>query len=61
MLFRSDPVLVAEAFGLPDSLEPVNVLAIGYGVGPGKPTDRHDVERLSPESLLVDGSRAGMV
>ena len=55
-----DPVLVAEAFGLPDSLEPVNVLAIGYGVGPGKPIDRHDVERLPLESLLVDGSRAGM-
>ena len=55
-----DPALIAEAFGLPDSFEPVNVLAIGYGVGPGKPADRHDAERLSLESLLVDGSRAGM-
>ena len=31
-----DPEVVAHEFGLPETLEPINVLAIGYSDGPAK-------------------------
>lgn len=36
-----DPEVVAHEFGLPETFEPINVLAIGYSDEPAKSPDRH--------------------
>lgn len=48
-----DPEVVAHEFGLPETLEPINVLAIGYSDGPAKSPDRHAAERIPVGELLM--------
>ena len=48
-----DPEVVAHEFGLPETLEPINVLAIGYSDGPAKSPDRHATERIPVGELLA--------
>ena len=48
-----DPEVVTHEFGLPETLEPINILAIGYSDGPAKSPDRHVTERISVGELLV--------
>ena len=48
-----DPEVVAHEFGLPETFEPVNVLAIGYSDEPAKSPDRQATERLPVGELLA--------
>ncbi len=49
---KFEPDIVRKEFNLPDNLEPINILAIGYAEGPGKSPERHVTERL-PLSDIV--------
>ena len=40
------PNIIREEFALPDSVEPINLLLIGYSDGPRKSPDRFKTERL---------------
>lgn len=48
-----DPTLLAEELKLPASLEPVNILAVGYANEPAKPTNRYSTERLALKDILI--------
>lgn len=48
-----DPMSLAEELSLPSSLEPVNVLAIGYASEPAKPIDRYVTERIALKDILI--------
>jgi nitroreductase len=39
------PEVIKEEFNLPDNIEPVNILCIGYASSPAASPDRHDVMR----------------
>ncbi len=39
------PDVVKREFNLPDYIEPINILGIGYASGPGASPDRHDTAR----------------
>lgn len=40
------PDILRSEFAIPDTLEPVNILAVGYAGGEPSSPDRHDTERL---------------
>ena len=40
-----DPQILRDEFKIPQNLEPVNILAIGYAAGEPKSPDRHQTER----------------
>jgi nitroreductase len=40
-----DPKIVRQEFNLPDHIEPINILAVGYGCGEVKSPDRHATDR----------------
>ena len=46
------PDLLQEACGLPEQLEPINLLAVGYPDGPLADPERHQTERVALEELL---------
>lgn len=48
-----DPTMLADELSLPASLEPVNVLAIGYASEPAKPIDRYATERIALKDILI--------
>lgn len=48
-----DPKVVTQGFDLPETLEPVNILAIGYSDEPAKSPDRHATERIPVGELLA--------
>lgn len=48
-----DPELVVEQFGIPEGLEPINILAIGYGNTPARPASRHATERIGIDELVL--------
>ncbi len=50
---RFDPVRMRELFHIPDNIEPVNILAIGYEAGEGKSADRHADLRKPLEETVV--------
>ncbi len=47
-----DPDTIVRQFDLPESLEPVNILAIGYSNESAKSPDRHADERISLGELV---------
>lgn len=47
------PEAVREEFGLPASVEPVNILLVGYGEGEPASPDRHDEMRKPLEQTVV--------
>jgi nitroreductase len=47
-----DPEIIREEFAIPETLEPVNVLLLGYAEDSPKPIDRHD-EMRKPLSETV--------
>ncbi|MEG0323116.1 MAG: nitroreductase family protein [Raoultibacter sp.] len=47
-----DPKALREAFELPDNLEPINLLAIGYADGDFKNPNRHDKERKALADIV---------
>jgi nitroreductase len=40
-----NPTILKEEFGLPDNIEPINILAVGYPAGEAAASDRHDKAR----------------
>lgn len=50
-----DPTIVKEEFQLPEPIEPVNLLLIGYAAGEPKSPDRHETERKAlNETVFYD-------
>ena len=46
------PDVLREEFQLPDNLEPVNILVIGYGKGVAEDSERHSQTRIPMEKLV---------
>lgn len=46
------PDVIKEEFQLPDSIEPVNILAIGYADGAPADPERHETARISLSQLV---------
>jgi nitroreductase len=46
------PEVIKSEFGLPEDVEPVNILAIGYPEGQVAPPDRHDKERRPLKDMV---------
>ena len=46
------PDVLREEFRLPDNLEPVNILVIGYGKGDAEDSERHSQTRIPIEELV---------
>jgi nitroreductase len=47
-----DPTILREEFNLPEDVEPVNILAIGYAAGKVPSPDRHDIARKPLEATV---------
>lgn len=47
------PDVIREEFQLPDTLEPINILAVGYGKGTPAEADRHSTSRIPMEKLVA--------
>ncbi len=47
-----DPAVITREFNLPENLEPINILAIGYAAGQSASADRHIKTRKSLEEIL---------
>lgn len=48
-----DPKVIKSEFNLPDNLEPISILVIGYPEGEPQSPDRHDKTRLPLESVVA--------
>lgn len=47
-----DPAIIRSEFKIPDHIEPVNILAIGYADGEPASPDRHDQTRLPLKDIV---------
>jgi nitroreductase len=47
-----NPAVLREKFGLPDNVEPVNILAVGYPAGEAASPGRHDKARKSLKDIV---------
>jgi nitroreductase len=47
-----DPKVIKQEFNLPDNIEPVNILAVGYAAGNASSPDRHDTVRKSLKDIV---------
>lgn len=47
------PEIIKTEFQLPEELEPINILAIGYPKGDPADKERHSTERITPEELVI--------
>lgn len=47
------PDVLRQNFRLPDTLEPVNILAVGYSAAPPADPNRHAAQRIPLEELIV--------
>lgn len=45
------PDVIKQEFNLPDHLEPINILAVGYADEVAAPPDRHQTERIPLDTL----------
>ncbi|HEY3424351.1 MAG TPA: nitroreductase family protein, partial [Negativicutes bacterium] len=48
-----DPVIIRAEFNIPDHLEPVNIIAVGYAAGEAKSPDRHDKTRKPLQEIVI--------
>lgn len=48
-----DPEVIREEFNLPEHIEPINILAIGYGEDNGTSPDRHDKMRRPLKDIVT--------
>lgn len=48
-----DPAVISKEFALPDYLEPINILAIGYAAGEPASPDRHAVTRKALSEIVA--------
>ena len=47
-----DPVAVKREFNIPDSVEPINILAVGYAAGEPTSPERHNQARKSLQEIV---------
>lgn len=47
-----DPAIVREEFALPEFVEPVNILVIGYAAGEAASAERHKQQRMPLEEMV---------
>ncbi|MDP4143322.1 MAG: nitroreductase family protein [Bacillota bacterium] len=47
-----DPAVIKKEFNIPDNIEPVNILGIGYSAAPVASSDRHDKQRKPLENTV---------
>ena len=47
-----DPEVIKEEFNIPENVEPINILTIGYAAGEEKDADRHDEARKPLEETV---------
>lgn len=47
-----DPKVIKQEFNLPDNIEPINILAVGYAAGNASSPDRHDKARKSLKDIV---------
>ena len=47
-----DPTILRKEFNIPESIEPINILGIGYAAGEGLSPDRHDKTRKPLEATV---------
>ncbi len=50
---KFDPMVLKKGFEMPEALEPVNILAVGYSDDTVKSPDRHDTQRKSKDELVT--------
>lgn len=48
-----NPQIIRDEFNLPDSVEPVNILAVGYAFGEKASPNRHDKVRRTLEEIVI--------
>ncbi|HAL74200.1 MAG TPA: nitroreductase [Clostridiales bacterium] len=48
-----DPQVLRREFNIPDEIEPISILAIGYEGGTPKSPDRHATDRIPLEKMVV--------
>ncbi len=48
-----DPAVIRREFNIPDHLEPINIIGIGYADGEAKSPDRHDTARKPLTEFVV--------
>jgi nitroreductase len=48
-----DPQIIRKEFNLPDNIEPINILAIGYAAGEPASPDRHDIVRMPLSDFII--------
>jgi nitroreductase len=48
-----DPQVIRQEFNLPESVEPINILAIGYAAGEPASPDRHDTMRMPLSDFII--------
>jgi nitroreductase len=48
-----DPEVISREFNLPEHIEPINILAIGYAAGQPASPNRHDETRKSLDEILL--------
>lgn len=51
-----DPKVIREEFNIPDNVDPVNIIGIGYGAEEPASPDRHDTARKSLTDTVVKES-----
>lgn len=48
-----DPKIIREEFNIPDNMEAVNIIGIGYAAGEPASPDRHDIARKPLEDIVI--------
>jgi len=48
-----DPQVLRREFNIPDEIEPINILAIGYEGGTPKSPDRHATDRIPLNEMVI--------
>lgn len=47
-----DPAVIRNEFNIPDNLEPINILVVGYAAGEAASPNRHDQARLPLQDIV---------
>ena len=50
------PEVLRRDFNIPDNVQPIAIIAVGYASGQKKSADRHDVERRALSSMIVENT-----
>ncbi|MDF2876675.1 MAG: albA [Sporomusa sp.] len=48
-----DPAVIRQEFNIPDHLEPINIIGVGYAAGEAKSPDRHNEARKPLNEIVI--------